>query len=118
MDERRATSADAHLPVTRGAETTSVDGWSPTKRTGRGSSSKVINRKVADSNVSDSNDVATRHSHPEPNTISGPSFVNVAAAKSAHQVFLISTAGGLYSVDPGGAVAQVFKNPAWATAKN
>jgi hypothetical protein len=65
-----------------------------------------------------SNDVATWHSHPEANTIPGPSSVDIAAAKSAHKVFLISTADGLYSVDPNGAVSQVFKNPDWATAKN
>jgi hypothetical protein len=65
-----------------------------------------------------SNDVATWHNHPEANTISGPSSIDIAAAKAAHKVFLISTADGLYSVDPSGAVSQVFKNPDWATAKN
>jgi hypothetical protein len=65
-----------------------------------------------------SDDVATWHSHPQANTVSGPSKIDFDAAKRAHKVFLISTADGLYSVDPGGAVLQVFKNPDWATAKN
>jgi hypothetical protein len=52
------------------------------------------------------------HTHPNAFT-HGPSDNDIAAAKKAHKTIWVVSSGGLYSVDPGGNVEHVYKDPNW-----
>ena len=65
------------------------------------------------------NDLATLHTHPNVGGASQqPSQNDINEAKKARKTFYVVGADGLYAVDPGGVVSQVFKSKTWMTDKN
>jgi hypothetical protein len=64
-----------------------------------------------------SNDPFTLHTHPS-GTLQTASTVDKNLAKTLHKTFYVSSNDGLYSVDPGGQVTQVFHDAEWASSKD
>jgi hypothetical protein len=56
------------------------------------------------------------HTHPNGFT-HGPSDNDIAAAKKAHKTIWVVSSGGLYSIDPGGSVEHIYKDPNWLPPK-
>lgn len=64
-----------------------------------------------------SNAQYTLHTHPKNTGSDQPSPEDVQNAKNLHRTVYVASQAGLFSVDPGGRVTQVFKNPDWAKGK-
>ncbi len=65
-----------------------------------------------------SNALATLHTHPRRTGADEPSPEDIQVAKNQHHTIYVASQGGLFAVDPGGAVSHVFKSPSWASDKN
>jgi hypothetical protein len=62
-------------------------------------------------------DIGTFHTHDSFHQ-ADPSTVDKESAKKFHKTVYIASRDGLYAVDPGGQVTQIFKNQDWASSKN
>jgi hypothetical protein len=57
------------------------------------------------------------HTHPN-NRGSDPSPQDIQSATEKHKTIYVTSKAGLFAVDPGGKVSQVFRNSDWASEKN
>jgi hypothetical protein len=62
-------------------------------------------------------DIGTFHTHDSFHQ-ADPSAVDIDSAKKFHKTVYIASRSGLYAIDPGGQLTQIFKNPDWASSKN
>jgi len=63
------------------------------------------------------NTMATLHTHPTRTGTEGPSADDIQNAKNLRRTVYVASSGGLYAIDPGGSVSQVFKSPTWYSDK-
>ena len=59
----------------------------------------------------------SRDTHPNDRT-DKPSVDDIEIAKRVHKTIFVVSRSGLWAVDPGGVVSQVFKNSDWMSQKN
>jgi hypothetical protein len=111
----RATSRKAWDSVTSGMDPTVEAGFDVDKngRVGPIQTQRTSKGTIPNDTVDvDSDSLGAVHTHPN-GYIQGPSDKDIAAAKQARKTVWVVSAGGLYSVDPGGSVSHIYKDPNW-----